>query len=300
MKPFTLPTTPSGPQMLEPLNLCLYGGPGIGKTPICCTLPDCAYIDCQRGTLTYTARRADVEGLAETSEAPCWEVYLEVCRQFRAQRPKFLVVDTIGELGEWADDLAMTRFKASPMGKSWQNEDGSMGFQGFSILDLPGVKGSAGFRPLREAFMELLYASMGSWHRTIYIGHPRDKIAFATGADPNVKQDSLAAPADLDLLGKMASMFTTKMSAIGYMQRSWKGSGTEVSFQATNAFSKTRCPHLFGRTLPFSNPCTLAEWARIYPQTLSEHLLPADREALAPLLASYNGAPVAPASAATK
>ena len=297
MKPFTLPTAPVGPTMLEPLNLCLYGGPGIGKTPIACALPDCCYIDCQRGSLTYTARRADVEGLAEQVEAPCWEVYLEACKQFRAQKPKFLVVDTIGELGEWADDLAMTRFKASPTGKSWKNEDGSLGFVGFSILDLPGVKGSAGFRPLREAFMELLYASMGSWHRTIYIGHPRDKIAYATGTDPNVKQDSLAAPADLDLLGKMASMFTTKMAAIGYMQRAWSGQGTTVSFQATNAFSKTRCPHLFGRTLPFSNPCALAEWARIYPQTLAAHLLPEDAKALAPLLSQY-GSAAAPAALA--
>lgn len=130
---------------------------------------------------------------------------------------------------------------------------------------------------------------MGSFHRTIYIGHPRDKIAFAQAGDPNAKQDTNVQPAELDLLGKMASMFTTKMAAIGYVSRAWGGGGTTVSFQSTNAFSKTRCPHLFGRTLPFSNPCTLAEWARIYPQTLREHLLPEDAKALAPLLGA-NGA----------
>ena len=44
MKPFTLPTTPSGPSMLEPLNLCLYGRPGMAKTPICLTLPNAGLI----------------------------------------------------------------------------------------------------------------------------------------------------------------------------------------------------------------------------------------------------------------
>lgn len=281
MKPFTLPTAPVGPAMLEPLNLCIYGPPGVGKTPICATLPDCGYIDCQRGSLTYSCRRADVKGIAEQTGDACYEVFEECARQFRTAGVKFIVVDTIGEVADWADNKALARYQASPMGKD---------FNEASILDLPGIKGSAGFGRMWDAFQQMLDSVMGSWHRAIFIGHPRDKIAYATGTDPNVKQDTFATAEDLDLTGKMRRIFTGKMAAIGYMSRNWTGQGVTVNFTSRDAFSKTRCPHLDGRTLPFSNPATLAEWARIYPNTLSEYLLPEDRAALADLLAKYGGA----------
>jgi hypothetical protein len=280
VKPFTLPTAPSGPAMLEPLNLCVYGPPGIGKTPICATLPDAIYLDLQRGTLTYTCRRVDVMAEAEERGLPYYEMFEEAAKLARAAKPKFLIVDTIGDLADWADTKALHRFQRSPMGKDFDQP---------SILDLPGVKGSAGFGKMWDAFGELLNACMGSWHRTIFVGHPRDKIAYATGTDPNVKQDTYAAAEDLDLTGKMRRIFTSKMAAIGFMSRAWEGNRVNVNFTSRDAFSKTRCPHLDGRTMPFSNPCTLAEWARIYPQTLAEHLLPEDRAALATLLAQYGG-----------
>lgn len=281
MKPFTLPTAPVGPAMLEPLNLCLYGPPGIGKTPIAATLPDCGYIDCQRGSLTYSCRRGDVRGIAETSGDECYEVFEACARQFREAKVKFIVVDTIGEVADWADTKALRRFQSSPLGKD---------FNEASILDLPGVKGSAGFGRMWDAFQEMLNAVMGSYHRAIFIGHPKDKIAYAVGTDPNVKQDTFASSEDLDLTGKMRRIFTSKMSAIGYMYRDWDGKRVNVNFTARDAFSKTRCPHLDGAKLWFSNPATLAEWARIYPNTLAEHLLPEDRKALEPLLARYGGA----------
>jgi hypothetical protein len=288
MKPFTLPTTASGPQLLEPLNLCLYGRPGTWKTPICMSLPDSIHIDCEQGGIYYAGRSVNVVKLAEEQGAPLHEIYAEVCRQARALKPKFIIHDTIGEIADWADARALEKFRASPMGKDFDQP---------SILDLPGVKGSAGFGKLWEAFQELLSMGMGAFHRAIYIGHPRDKIAYAVGTDPNVKSDSIVSSEDLDLTGKMRRMFTAKMAAIGYMEKDWDGKRMNVFFQARDSFSRTRCPHLEGAKLWFSNPCTLAEWARIYPQTLYEHLTPEDKEALAPLLSRYGGAPAAMTSA---
>jgi len=126
-------------------------------------------------------------------------------------------------------------------------------------------------------------------HRTIFIGHPKDKIAYAVGTDPNVKQNTLVNSEDLALTGKMRRMFTSKMDAIGFMQRAWEGNRVDVHFTSKDSFSRTRCPHLDGAKLWFSNPCTLAEWARIYPQTLGAYLTPEDRAALEPLLAKYSG-----------
>lgn len=303
MKPFTLPTEASGPVMLEPPNLCLYGPPGIGKSPICALLcsatadvaghVDGVYFDLQRGTLTYSCNRVDVLSEAEERDIPPYELFELACKQLRVRKPRFVVVDTIGDLADWADQKALARFIASPIGKAWKYEDGSKGFNEVSILDLPGVKGSAGFGKLWEAFQELLGACMGSYHRTIFVGHPRDKIAYATGTDPNVKQDTLVSSEDLDLTGKMRRIFTSKMAAIGYMARDWEGRRVNVYFTARDSFSKTRCPHLDGARLWFSNPASLSEWARIYPQTLYEHLLPEDRKALAPLLERFGGVPAA-------
>jgi len=286
MKPFTLPTTPSGPSMLEPLNLCLYGKPGMAKTPICLTLPESGLIDCEQGAIYYTGLKADIVKLAQDADAPLYEVYEEACRQFRNMKLKFIIHDTIGEIADWADKRALDAYKRSPMGKDFDQP---------SILDLPGVKGSAGFGKLWEHFQELLSMGMGVYHRAIYIGHPKDRIAFATGTDPNVKQDDLVKSDDLDLVGKMRRIFTAKMAAIGYMDKNWEGNRINVSFTSKDSFSRTRCPHLDGARLWFSNPCKVEEWARIYPQTLYEHLTPEDKVALAPLLARYGGAP-APAA----
>jgi len=226
---------------------------------------------------------------------PYWQMLEIAAAEVRRAKPTFVVVDTIGDLADWADPKALDRFKGSPIGKSWKYEDGTKGFNEVSILDLPGVKGSAGFGKLWESFQELLAAVTGL-HRTIFIGHPKDKIAYATGTDPNVKQNTLVSSEDLDLTGKMRRMFTSKMDAIGYMQRSWEGNKVDVHFTSKDSFSRTRCPHLDGAKLWFSNPCSLSEWARIYPQTLAEHLLPEDRKALEPLLARYGGIPPVVAS----
>lgn len=292
MKPFILPASSSS-TMLEPRNVCLYGIPGVSKTPCCATLCREAggyLVDLQRGSLTYSCPRIDILTEAEERGIPYYEMFEIAAREIRAAKPRFVVVDTIGDLADWADPKALERFKSSPIGKSWKYEDGTKGFNEVSILDLPGVKGSAGFGKLWESFQELLAAIMGM-HRTIFIGHPKDKIAYAVGADPNVKQNTLVSSEDLDLTGKMRRMFTSKMDAIGYMQRSWEGNRVDIYFQSKDSFSRTRCPHLDGAKLWFSNPCTLAEWARIYPQTLHEHLLPEDAKALAPLLAKYGGVP---------
>ena len=298
MKPFTLPTSVSGPSTMEPANLCLYGPPGVSKTPCAVTLlrelgpQRVVVLDLQRGTSTYIKGAVDILSEAEERDIPYYEMFEVAAKLAREAKPQFVIVDTIGDLADWADARALARFKDSPIGKSWKYEDGTKGFDEASILDLPGIKGSAGFGKLWESFQELLNAVMGSHHRTIFIGHPKDRISYAVGTDPNVKQDTLVSSEDLDLTGKMRRMFTSKMAAIGFVQRDWEGKRVNLYFQSKDSFSKTRCPHLDGARLWFSNPCTLAEWARIYPQTLYEYLAPEDREALAPLLAKYGGAPV--------
>lgn len=308
--PFTIPETAHDPVSIEPRCLLLYGNPGLGKTPIVLALQQSgrrvAIVDTHQGSHHYRRLDADICALAEETKLAKWRIYLEVCRQVRAARFDFLAVDHVGHLADWADNMALDLFQETPMGRSWPNKDEngvvvSKGFEGQSILELPGVKGSAGWGRLWEAFQKLVEAAhLGAPHKTIFIGHPMQRIAFANAAnpqDPNVKQDDLARAEELDLGGpKMKKDFCSTMDAIGYMERSWEGNRINVSFKSKDAFTRTRCPHLEGRTLWFSNPCTLAEWARIYPNTLAEHLLPADREALKPLLERYGGAP-APATA---
>lgn len=294
MKAFTLPAADakSGPLTIEPRNLCLYGTYGIGKTPIALTLPRAhtGYLDLQQGTETYASHTADIVKLAEKHDGKPWEVFLECCRQYRARNLTFWVVDTIGELADWADPMALERFKESPVGKSWKYKDESgavvdTGFNEPSILDLPGPSGSPGFGKMWCAFDELFSACEGSWHKTVFIGHPRDKIAFATAPnDPNLKTDTKVTPDDLDLMGKMRRKFSSQMAATGFMVRNWEGNKIDVHFTSKDAFGKTRCAHLDGRVLQFSNPCRLAEWARIYPVTLGQYLDAKDREELTPIV----------------
>lgn len=299
MKPFIIPESAREPLRLEPRCAVLYGPPGVGKTPITLSLQQSgkkvAMIDTHQGSHQYKGMILDVCEQAQISGDPKWQIYLEACRQFRQAKVDFLIVDHVGHLADWADEMALATFCEGPIGRSYKNEDGSRGFAGQSILDLPGPKGSAGWGRLWEAFMKLVEAAhLGAPYKTLFIGHPMDKIAFATDVkDANVKQDDFVRSEELDLGGpKMKKMFCSTMDAIGFLSRDWEGKRINVSFKTKDAFSRTRCPHLEGMTsLYFSNPCTLHEWARIYPNTLSEHLLPEDKAALAPLLARYGGTP---------
>lgn len=293
MQSFTIPQSARDPLRLEPRCMIAYGYPGVGKTPISLTLPKCGMIDTHQGSHQYSGLILDVCEQAQKSGDRKWRIYLEACRQFRESGIQFLIVDHVGHLADWADEMALDLFCEGPIGKSWKNDDGSKGFAGQSILDLPGPKGSAGWGRLWEAFMKLVEAAhLGAPYKTVFIGHPMERIAFADAKDTtNLKQDDLARAEELDLGGpKMKKMFCSSMDAIGFMKRNWEGNRTDISFKAKDAFTRTRCPHLDGAKLWFSNPATLAEWARIYPNTLAEHLLPEDRKALEPLLAKYGGA----------
>lgn len=305
MTTLIIPDHARDPVRLEPRCMIIYGNPGLGKTPIALALgqldPDSVLmLDTHQGSHQCRGRVVDIRAIAEQLKLPPWRVYLQACQQARQLNPppKFLVVDHVGHLADWADNMALDVFMQSPIGKSWPNKDEngtiiSKGFDGQSILELPGPKGSAGWGRLWEAFQKLIEAAhLGAPFLTIFIGHPMQRIAFATDPkDANVKQDDLAKAEELDLGGpKMKKDFCSTMDAIGFMSRSWEGNRINVSFKSKDAFTRTRCPHLEGRTLWFSNPCTLAEWARIYPNTLSEHLLPEDRAALADLLSRYGGA----------
>lgn len=248
----------------EPFATTLYGYPGVGKSPMLACLPDHFYIDLQMGSKYFACRRVPVSNYAE---------FLEALEYFRAHPARFLIIDPITTLIDWAEEAATDWFHSVPIGSSEKMQAIR------SVLELKGRDenaGSPGWMYLRTHYMKLVKnAWPGPKTRTIFVGHVRDAMMAAPG-DKGAKASTEVDDRDVDLPGKLRNIFLSECDLAGYVFRS-ATNVLKVSFAAKKnaAFVKCRCPQLMGRTLDFHTPTTVDDWRQVYPETLDELCGPA-------------------------
>lgn len=227
-----IPATTGSPRILT-----LYGPPKIGKTTIVSVLPNALLLDLEDGSDFVTAMKLKLTNPLQVKPF--------VDEVIKANRPyKYLIIDTIDKLEEWAEIEATREYKASIKGKT---------FGGSSVLELPQ---GGGYFYLRESFRKLFNLLYTAAPRLIYIGHVRDKVINEGAKDVTTK--------DLDLTGKIRNIVCSLSDAIGHVYRDSKG-GLQCSFVTTDSVQcGSRCEHLRGKTLTFSTPVKLEDWKAIY------------------------------------
>lgn len=240
--PLTIPTTPAGPLVTNPRMLLLYGAPKVGKTTLFdqaedntvlkTRLDNPLMLDLEHGSAYITVRRVTIDG---------WNEFVELCKLLRAQKEKYLVVDTIDKLEELCEIKATLNYKNSNMGST---------FKGESVLELAQ---GYGYRWLREAFHDALDLLSQCAETVIYIGHIRDKnLTNGAGAVMTIAKD-------LDLAGKVRNIACARADAIGYLYRDPKTKDLCANFATMDDVNcGSRCKQLRGVDLkPFS-------WGKVF------------------------------------
>lgn len=263
-----LPTGKSKPTRRDPRVTILYSAPKMGKTTLVSTLPNNMNLDLEGGTQYLDSLSMHIIGIVppanETDEQFTARMSLEVPQYYlteaggaimKAGRPfDFVTVDTVTKLEDMVLPLAAAKYRATPMGKSFDGED---------VRVLP--KGS-GYLYLRLAFMELIEKIKKLADNIILIGHLKDSVIEKAGKEVDAK--------DLDLTGKLKQILCADADAIGYIHRG-KNSELLINFKSSDEIlCGSRCDHLRGQIIKVAdynadeNELTNIDWSLVFPDKI--------------------------------
>jgi hypothetical protein len=227
-----LPTLKSPPSKRDPRILVLYGAPKVGKTTKLAELEGCLIVDNERGTDYISALKVQVSTILQLRE-----VAAELKKKPMTYR--YVALDTVSTLEDWAEELATKNYQQSPVGKN---------FAGKSVLSLAN---GAGYFWLRQAFKELLQLFSGVTGTLILTAHLREKFLEKLGKEVTTK--------DIELTGKIRTIVCALADTVGYIYRS-KSNDMMVSFEGNeDVLCGSRCDHLKGLSMPF-------DWSKIFTE----------------------------------
>jgi len=236
-----LPTTKTPATRKSPQMLVLYGPQKIGKTTAIAQLEGCLNIDIEDGSDFLEMLKIKIDSYTKL---------MELAGEIRKQQTKpykYIAIDTVTRLEEWAEMKATQNYRSSIVGKN---------FTGATVLELPS---GAGYKWLRDAFREMIMLIRSLAPNTIFVAHLRDKML--AGAD--AKSGTLVSAKDLDLTGKCKQILCAQADAIGYLYRQAVAPNSpetklHISFASNEMVNcGSRCDHLKGANM-------LLDWSKIY------------------------------------
>lgn len=237
-----LPKKKIEPVSQDPNNLILFGPIKIGKTTIVAELDNCLILDFEKGSDYVSALKIKVNDIPHLKEI-CTQINKEGCPY------DFIAIDTITALEDFSKPLALSLYKASPLGVNSDITD---------ILKLPR---GAGYMYLREAIEKLIAMISSVCKHVILIGHVKDSAIGNDEEEVNVKT--------LDLTGKIKRITASKSDAIGLVYRD-DDSNLCVSFVNNGEVEVGARPaHLANKKVIVAemqeDGTFVSHWERIYP-----------------------------------
>lgn len=222
----------------NPKILLLYGLPKVGKTDSLVSLDNCLILDLEGGAEMYEALRVQVRSIKDIDDVIA--LIMEKGKANGGKYPyKYIAVDTISKLEDYAEVAATTKYKATTIGKTFKES---------SVLELP--KGGGYYHLRNEVILNIDRLSRVCQH-LILIAHVKEKLMDKAGVETTQR--------DIDLSGKLSGIVSAKADAIGYMYRDdSQGGKLMVSFKTPeNVIMGARFPHLRGQLFPF-------DWDKIF------------------------------------
>lgn len=241
-----LPTKPVKATRVDPKILLLYSKPKVGKTKQLSQLPGCLILDLEDGAAYYECLKVNINStkdiddtIAAITEAARVKVASGATGDDVFPYP-FIAVDTMDILEEICEPTVTRKYKASPIGST---------FEGKSVLELPN---GAGYGLLRKEVLANVMKLSRICKNLILIAHVKDKVVNKGGVEVTSK--------DISLTGKLGQILCAKVDAIGHMYRD-KEDKLRVNFKTLedNAVMGGRCEHLLGKDIEF-------DWSLIYTE----------------------------------
>lgn len=239
-----LPQEPVKASRTSPKILVLYGMPKVGKTEALTSLPDCLILDAEGGAEMYEAMRIPINSIADLYDVRK-AILDEGTKRKSAGKSgmelfpyKYLALDTLDKIEEFAEVTATAKYKTSTIGKT---------FQGRSVLELPN---GGGYYYLRNEMNQIINDMASVCPRLILITHIKEKLLNKGGEDVRIN--------DISLTGKLGGIVCAKADAIGYLFRQQGNEKLQVSFETFDStVMGARVKHLAGKKFDF-------DWSKIY------------------------------------
>jgi hypothetical protein len=235
-----LPTTKTQASAHNPRKLIIYSKPKTGKTSLLAALENNLIIDLENSADYFDSMHVKISNVDE---------YMELLREIhKAGKPyKYITLDTLTKLEDIALPYALKLYKQTPMGK---------GFSGTDVLTLPN---GAGYKYLRDAMTNLINGLYQCAENVILLGHLKTTVLEREGKEVSAKE--------LDLTGKIKSMISADVDAIGLLYRG-ADSQNILSFKTTDdVICGARSPHLKDQEIVVSeliNNELKTYWNKIY------------------------------------
>lgn len=200
---------------VNPNKLILFSKPKAGKTTVLSMLPQCLLIDLEQGAKYVDAYKVEANNL---------EDLLDIATQLTERKKetgvnpfKFIALDTISALEDMVLPLAAQIYRDTPQGKNWGKDPKGNIDMSLDIRDLPN---GAGYRFVRDAFFKVVNRFESLCDHLILSAHLKETLLQKNGEE--------FTSMEIDLIGKLKTMTSSRADAIGYLYR--KNNETRVSF----------------------------------------------------------------------
>lgn len=199
-----LPKTKIKAAYKSPRKLIIFSKPKVGKTSAVAELESSLLLDFENGSDFLDATKVKINNLDDLKK-----IGTEIIKQNKPY--KYGIVDTVTKLEDMVKPLALKLYNDTPLGKTFKGD----------VTTLPN---GAGYLYIREAFFSVLSYIETLFDRVIYLGHLKAKFFEKNGKE--------VSAAELDLTGKMKSILSADVDAIGLLYR--EGNQTILSFETTD------------------------------------------------------------------
>jgi len=243
---FTLVSEIRKPKSINPNIQIIYSVPKAGKTTVISQLENHLILELEPGGANYISGRVqEIYKPSEFNEA------LDAILKSPEKVCDYLIVDTITKLDEWSEVVGTYNYMNQSQGKKFNRvgnvETGKMIMHTDPKFETVHSIGQGyGYKHSREAMtnwydklLEIL--SAGKVKYVILLAHVKDKLVESKNGDS-------VETIDINLTGKVKSIFASRVDAIGHFYRQ-EGKGYISYDNEYKVVCGGRCPHLDGNIL---------------------------------------------------
>jgi len=245
--------------LLEPRKMLIFSAPKIGKTEMCSFLPESLIVDLESGSTFYECAAIDVKNEANKEGKHPIMYYLELAATIKKANQDagkkiydYIIIDPLTILEDMSTELATNEYKKSAIGKN---------FTGTNIVTELAQGSGYGFQRIQ---FERLYKAFDNLAEKCLVLLAHVKVSSIAK-----KGDTLIAK-DISLTGKLKTLITSDMDAIGYLYRNKTANQNILSFlsEEQDLATGSRVPYLSGKEIVISEKIDgklITHWDLIFP-----------------------------------
>jgi hypothetical protein len=237
MSDIILPTEKKQPVAINPNTLLIYAPPKMGKTTIISQLENSLLLELEKGGADFVnACYLNIEKPSDFNKT------LEAIEKSE-HKYDYLCIDTLSKLDEWSEIVGTYNYMQKQQGKKFNRDE-----MGVMILHTDNrfescheMPNGSGYQHSRNQMIDWYERIIKLAKHVVFIAHIKDKMIESKSGDS-------VEVSEINLTGKVKSIITSRVDAVGYLRR--KGKQAFLSFDNEyKTISGGRCKHLQGEIL---------------------------------------------------